>query len=202
MHRGPPLGVRREQGVDQGLVVPPGALAGADAVGVVAEEAQVDHPLMVGAGPGGAAPHPAAPGREDAPHPACGWGASWWSGVLHQAVGTVSVATPTRKLSGTAPGAPRVVLRNSAAAGETSTLVPVRIALPELSTVMGSSVVPFRLNSGKDAAARVPLTETSANRMAGLLGTTTKFSSEMTFSPAVSEMPDPWWKIAPWTNGR
>ena len=66
VHGGPPLGVRGEQGVDQGLVVPPGALAGADEVGVVAEEAQVDHPLMVGGGPRGAFP-PGGPGQSAGP---------------------------------------------------------------------------------------------------------------------------------------
>ena len=46
-------GVGGQQGVDQGLVGPAGALAGTDGVGVLAHESQVDHPPIVGGGPRG-----------------------------------------------------------------------------------------------------------------------------------------------------
>jgi hypothetical protein len=48
LHGRAALGVGGEQPVDQGLVGAPGALAGADEVGVVTDEAQVDHTVMVG----------------------------------------------------------------------------------------------------------------------------------------------------------
>jgi hypothetical protein len=46
-------GVGGEERIDQGLVGSPQPLAGTDGVGVLAHESQVDHPTIVGSGPGG-----------------------------------------------------------------------------------------------------------------------------------------------------